>query len=160
MMRRRGHVRATVALLALLASPACSAEPDGFSDGRELLEATDVCAGPIERRDDDSWICPSGRFDDSGEAVIVAEVHDDPARTRETLDELLEFSPLLDHVVLGEGWFVCGLSSYQATEVIKRVGGRVISRGRPRDVEPRCTSCCETSDDPPLRRSGLQLDTE
>jgi hypothetical protein len=138
-MRQPERVTATVALLSVLVVPSCSADP-GFRDGRALLEATNVCAGPIEMRDDDSWSCPSGRPHDAGEALIVAEVDEDPADLRATLDELLEFSKLLDTVVLHDGWFVFGLSSSQATQVIERIGGHVVSHGRAQGERPRVTS--------------------
>jgi hypothetical protein len=136
-MRRWMRVIATITLLPAAVLPACTNDQHDFSDGRELLEATGVCAGPIEKRNDASWSCPSGRPDDPGEALIVAEVRGDPTVMRETLNELLEFAWMLDTVVVGEHWCVFGLSSQQASQVIDAVGGRVVAHERTRPKWPR-----------------------
>lgn len=143
-MRPGLRVIAAITLLSAATLSACTEQDHDFSDGRELLEATGVCEGSIENRTDASWSCPSGRPEDFGEALIVAEVHDDPAVMRETLDELLEFSWMLDSVVAGEGWCVYGLSSEQASRVIDAVGGRVVARERTRAEWPRICSAEDT----------------
>ena len=137
MLTLRRRVTSVVALLLTMVVPACGAETDGFRDGGELLAATGVCEGPIESSEPDSWSCPSGRSNALHDHPIVVEVHDDPAAMRASVQEMLEFSRLLGNVVMGEGWYVYGLSSHQASRVVESVGGRVISRGAPRGEAPQ-----------------------
>jgi hypothetical protein len=129
MVTSRITLRATLALCVAVVLPACTAQT-GFSTGADLLEAAAVCEGPIEPAEGDAWACPSGRSTALHEISIVACVHDDPAIAREEIGEMLEFSWLLDTVVVGEGWYVYGLSRHQASQLVDAVGGRVISRGR------------------------------
>jgi hypothetical protein len=129
MVTPRITLNAALALCVALLLPGCTAQT-GFRTGAELLESAAVCEGPIEPAEGDAWTCPSGRSTALRERAIVACVHDDPAAAREEIGEMLEFSWLLDTVVMGDGWYVYGLSRHQASQVVDAVGGRVISRGR------------------------------